>query len=144
MNDINTFSTEQLEQELAKRKEASDRQVKLASALSIAAVTILDSQVKTVVKVRHYSLERFINKVFNVTFDFVAAEEMSNDSEKMFEFVGYGNSVFRNSDDDNKNIEDFLFGRKPQLDNWTTKPLLEWLVMNKFIPAGDYMISVSW
>jgi hypothetical protein len=141
---INEISTEQLEQELAKRKEAKDQELKLTNALNKARANPLKSEVKTVVSVDHFRLEEFVQKVFGANLEFACVEQMSNDTDKEICNVGCGPDACRNDGNDNKNVEDFLFGRKRDLDNWSTNCLLEWLAVRDFIPKGDYLISVSW
>ena len=68
----------------------------------------------------------------------IAEEEMNNDSEK--EFVDIGPPKY---DIDKKDVAELLLvGKRPMFCG--TNNILQALVVKNIIPAGDYLIRVSW
>ena len=142
--DLSTLTTEQLEQELANRVAIKKDNNILELAKIAGKANPLKAKVKTLVKVNYGDLENFVKNTFGVILESAVVEEMSNDTNKEYSFIGHGGDMFRNDGSDNKNVEDFLFGRKHHLDNYSLNALLEWLAVREFIPVGDYLVEFSW
>lgn len=99
----------------------------------------LKHKVKTIVAIDYNDLDRFLQQHYGFkNYEFVAVEEMSNDSDK--EFTGI-TGTFKHNYQPEKTIAEWKAGKCP---GWTTNTLLEMLVRDGHLPAGDILVSVSW
>ena len=90
--------------------------------------------------VNYNDLDRAINEFLKKKgcvkkFEFVAHEEMSNDSSKEFNIGHYDWAV-----PDEKKKKEIIDGKL----SWRTSCILEWMHEEGEIPFGNYVVKVSW
>lgn len=146
--DLSTLTTEQLEQELAKRKTAATPVGKqpgdgaASAALERAKQFPLEMRDKKGTKRIDYGdLERWINDVFGKDFCFVSTVECGNDTDHDFEDLGMHPDWLDESE--MKEIMDWLYG-SGKAPRYSAQNLMEYLVRDGFLAAGDYIVRVSW
>ncbi len=89
---------------------------------------------RTYHEVGHLDLERFIREATGQPFDVVDDLECGNDTSHTFHNVV-------GKVDDERNLKSFLEGRRAA---FFTSDLLNYLVREGYLPAGHYIIGVSW
>lgn len=91
---------------------------------------------ETIHKVDSYDLEEFIEKVTGHTYEIVASEEWSNDSQHRF-------TVEAKLDKWNK--EDWnTFKATGEAECYRLRAILNGLCADGHIPAGNYLVTVCW
>ena len=98
----------------------------------------LKFMLKQYLEVNYGDLDKFLTERFSFDprYEFVAAEEMGNDSEKRID-------VDPELDEwDKKRMEEVLETKKWEC--YETGTLLDYLCEKGEIPAGTYLISVCW
>lgn len=144
-NDISSFTIEQLEAELAKRKaapEATSTVPAVATALERAKQFPLKMRDKKGTKRIYYiDLERWIKQVFDKEFCFVSTVECGNDTTHDFEDLGMHPDWLDASEVDE--INEWLYG-KGKAPRYSAQNLMEVLVIQGFLEKGDYLVEVSW
>ena len=99
---------------------------------------ILKCQQKTVFSVSYRDLEGFIQDVYgNKQYEFVCAEEVSNDIVKEYTI----NKKEEISDYNLKKLNSFKAGN---FENWITRLLLQDMVNNDILQPCTYSIDVCW
>lgn len=91
---------------------------------------------KTYHEVDAYSLSAFIKEVYGHNFEFVADQECGNDSSHTFEVSR------KNSFEDL--VDDMIAFKDNGKYAFMAGPILNDLCDQDLIPAGTYLISVSW
>lgn len=87
--------------------------------------------------VEYDELERFFNQVYQKdNFEFVADQEASNDSSHRFHVTG------EMSDWDREQVQRYI--EEDDLGLYMTQYLLDDCARQKLIPAGIYVVEVSW
>lgn len=98
-------------------------------------------QTRTTNFVNYNDLDRAISEFLkekgakNTQFEVVAYEELGNDSDKAFNIGKYDFSLPDESDK-----ADILNGKL----HYQTGRILEWMCAEGKIPAGDYVVEISW
>lgn len=98
-------------------------------------------QTRTTNFVNYNDLDRAISEFLkekgakNTEFEVVAYEELGNDSDKAFNIGKYDWAV-----PDEKDKQEILRGNL----YFRTGPILEWMCAEGKIPAGDYVVEISW
>ena len=134
MTNLNEATTEQLEEALAVRNSL------LEGKLAVAKLaTPLPMHEKHIFKVDVYDLDKYIKEAFGVNVEFIAVEEWCNDSDH--EFAGMNGNINKT---ENALVEEVLFNGASPYHMFNTSYLLEYLVKEEMIPAGDYIINVCW
>jgi hypothetical protein len=97
---------------------------------------VLRCETETIHKVDVYDLETFIQAVTGHTYECVANQEWSNDSQHRFSVDGkmldYEVEVWEK------------FKRTGVEESYILRNILEGLVMDGHVPSGTYLITVSW
>lgn len=144
-NDISTFTIEQLEAELAKRKAplpTACPDPSITSALERAKQFPLKMRDKKGTKRIDYGdLERWIKQVFGKEFCFVSTVECGNDTTHDFEDLGMHPEWLDASDVEEINAWLYGAGKAPR---YSAQSLMEVLVLQGFLEKGDYLVEVSW
>lgn len=98
----------------------------------------LKTNIKQYIEVNYGDLDEFLTKRFSFDpkYEFVAAEEMGNDSEKSIIVEAELDKW------DKKHIEEILKTKK--WEHYETGTLLCYLCEQGEIPAGNYLISICW
>ena len=87
---------------------------------------------------QYRELEELIKEFYGQEYEFVAKEELGNDSSKTF-FVESDAPL------DSWDAEDIeKFKKTGKIGNCRTHALLDDMAAQKFIPPGNYLIEVSW
>lgn len=98
-------------------------------------------QTRTTNFVNYNDLDRAISEFLkekgakNTEFEIVAYEELGNDSDKAFNIGKYDWAVL-----DEKDKQEILRGNL----YFRTGVILEWMCAEGKIPAGDYVVEISW
>jgi len=87
-------------------------------------------------KVDAYDLEKFVKSVYGQTLEFCQDQEASNDSEHLFTVNGTVDKWSQEILDD--------WQAKSNDDCWVTDHILNDLVKRKLIPAGEWLVILSW
>lgn len=101
----------------------------------------LTIQQKTILNVDSYDFETFVHEIYpNCQYEFQADMECGNDTQHSFDGIDGTNGVLGWKWDEPK-IEQFKRG---EWIGYFTRVILEDLCRNGHIPAGDYLISISY
>lgn len=98
-------------------------------------------QTKTIHSVDYNDLDEAINEflkekgAIKTDFEIVAHHELMNDMSKEFSVGKYNWAVPSESDK-----SEILNGKL----GWQTNKILEWICSEGKIPAGDYVVDISW
>jgi hypothetical protein len=103
----------------------------------VCDVEKLEMRTKTVHEVRHSELERFVGRVYGQDWSFVAAEEASNDTQHTFQVNGQVTS------DDMDAVGGWQLDAYPSYCP-SAQMILDDLCSRLMIPAGEYLVKVSW
>lgn len=96
----------------------------------------LKSTTETVIRVEYYDLDSFIQEITGQhDFECVANMEWSNDSEHRFNVNGKLGQL---------DLDDWNNFKAGQYENYRVRTILNGLCADKHIPAGTYLIRVSW
>lgn len=98
-------------------------------------MAFLPMRTKTIHTVQDSDLDRFISQVYGVEFNFVADNEVGNDSSVSFAVDGVL--------DDYERDEVAKFARG-EVVSYISRTLLNDACARGLIPAGDYLVSVCW
>ena len=143
--DISSFTVEQLEAELAKRKAAPDATSTvpaIAAALERAKEFPLQRRSKKgTIRIDYGDLERWIKQVFGKEFCFVSTVECGNDTTHDFEDLGEHPDWISARDVEEINAWLYGSGAAPR---YSAQSLMEVLVIQGFLEKGDYLVEVSW
>ena len=93
---------------------------------------------KTVHEVNHSELDRAVSEFFGAPYSVVLAEELDNDSSATAEVVGSELSDYK-ADQVKQWKKSGMEGHSPRL-----SVVLDFMVRSGAIPAGSYLINVSW
>lgn len=97
----------------------------------------LKSRTETIIRVQYYDLDSFIQEVTGQKdYECVAGEEWGNDSEHRFNIDG------KLSEFDKPEWDKFKAGNGKH--NYMMQTILDGLCADGHIPAGTYLVSVSW
>lgn len=108
----------------------------------------LKAEIKTTVHVSYSDLQRLVHQVFGKKWEFACTQECDNDTTHEFtvcctkEDTKYDWQLL--TDDDRKDVDDWLFGDKKYPKNYSNGNILNRLCELKLIPPGEYIVSVSW
>lgn len=86
-------------------------------------------------KTDYTEFEALVNQVYGVEFEFPMDQEASNDTEHQFNIDGRLNKY------DQEKIQSFINGESVY---FISRTLLNDLCAKNYIPAGRYLITVSW
>jgi hypothetical protein len=113
--------------------------ITLEQAKEKASQNAFRAETKTTVHIDAFALEKWFKSVFGKELEFVATTECDNDSSHEFDVDGI---VDNNTYD--KQAEAFIYGDRKSAPNYGINSVLNVLCRDGFIPAGEYVVSVSW
>ena len=115
--------------------------ITLEQAKEKASQNLFPAKSKTMVHIDAFALEKWFKNIFGKELEFVATTECDNDSSHEFDVSADGivdNSTY------NKDTEAFIYGDRKYAPSYGINSVLNVLCRDGFIPAGEYVISVSW
>jgi hypothetical protein len=99
------------------------------------------TQKKDTVHCDHWDIQEFVKKTFGKTIDIQDMLFCSNDSVHTFTL---SKSKRGNEDEEHKDAEDYLFGRKDEMEHHSIHALLDVLCNHSYMDEGWYEVRVSW
>lgn len=96
----------------------------------------LKSVTETVIKVQYYDLEEFIDQVTGHSYEVVASEEWSNDSQHRFAIDGKLTDYEQDEWDQ--------FKKNGECGSYFLRTILNGLCSDKKILSGNYLVTVCW
>lgn len=109
---------------------------------------------KTYIEVWHVELDKFVEEVYGRSWSYIRSEECNNDSYYTHEVLEEGLD-FYSDEEVEEQLTKWLSAEVPNYRDWDAcsefeslfpgAPVILWDLHRKgLIPAGDYLIHVSW
>ena len=96
----------------------------------------LKTEIKTIIELDAFDLEKFINKIYEIDFELFASEEWANDTSYTFRV--------RKEPLGKYDIEKLSKVMNGKFEHCMIRTFLQDLVNKDHISEGEYLIKVSW
>jgi hypothetical protein len=137
MTDLANATVEQLEAAIAAKKAKEGVAEKLI-------VFPLKMEQQHIFHMDEHDLDQWVRKVWGKDLEFVALQECSNDTSHEFTIYPPEKTALTNKDDENAEVEAFLYGPKKHIQGWGAHQLFQYLGEKGILPVGKYVVRVSW